>query len=493
MATLDLRKSRRFLRALVTAVLVAILALGVRGALTLLRASVDALPSGGLELAALAAALAVFLAGLLGGVVQLARLAGSRGSRQPIAPEVATLAQAALTDSLTGLRNHRAFHEDLRREISRRNRTGAPFSLLMIDLNGLKQVNDTFGHQAGDERIKAVADAIRATVRGHDCGYRVGGDEFMVILPAERAWGALNVANRLHSEVAARGTASVTVGIAESTVTESKDTLVKRSDLALYEAKRCHLGTVVFSPELEPQRDEPAPEETRHVQELIAAALARAVDAKDAGTRNHCETVGALSAMIGERLGLPAERLRKLRLAGLLHDVGKIGISDSILQKPGPLSDREWEIMRTHAGVGHNIVSATELEEEARWVLHHHERFDGSGYPEGAVAGEIPLESRIIFVADAFEAMTSDRPYRAGRSPEEALDELVANAGTQFDPACVAALCSIFDYVPARPLSPRPDEVDEVAARRSARAGREELAHAASDPMLKFPRTSADR
>src|SRR6185369_8221817 len=115
------------------------------------------------------------------------------------------------------------------------------FSLLMIDLNRLKQVNDTLGHQAGDESIRAVADAIRATLRGEDCGYRVGGDEFIVILPGERAWGALNVANRLHTEVGLRGTASVTAGIAESTVTESKDTLVRRADLALYEAKRCHL------------------------------------------------------------------------------------------------------------------------------------------------------------------------------------------------------------------------------------------------------------
>src|SRR5581483_5066643 len=158
---------------------------------------------------------------------------------------------------------------------------------------------------------------------------------------------------------------------------------------------------------LEPERDETPPEETRHMQELIAAALARAVDAKDAGTRNHCETVGALSAMIGEQLGLEPRRLRQLRLAGLLHDVGKIGIADSILLKPGPLSEKEWEVMRTHAYVGHSIVSATELEEEARWVLHHHERFDGAGYPRGSVGDEIPLESRIIFVADAFEAMSA--------------------------------------------------------------------------------------
>jgi diguanylate cyclase (GGDEF)-like protein len=463
--------------------------------LTLVRSADAAWPASGVSLVSVAAAYAVFLLGFVGGVLQLARLAGSRKS-QPAhrATDVASLEHAALTDSLTGLRNHRAFHEDLKREISRRNRTGMHFSLLMVDLNRLKQVNDTLGHQAGDERIKAVADAIRATLRGEDCGYRVGGDEFIVILQAERAWGALNVANRLHTEVGLRGTASVTVGIAESTVTESKDTLVRRADLALYEAKRCHLGTVVFSPELEPQRDEQVHAETGHTHELIAAALARAVDAKDTGTRNHCETVGALSAMIGERLGLEPERLRQLRLAGLLHDVGKIGIADSILQKPGPLSEAEWTIMRTHAGVGHSIVSATELEEEARWVLHHHERFDGAGYPSGVTGDKIPLESRIIFVADAFEAMTADRPYRPGRSPEAALEELASHAGSQFDPACVAALCSVFEFVPAAPLGVELADLDEVAARREARAQRDELVNSVRrEDALKFPRSSADR
>src|SRR5262249_43513959 len=158
------------------------------------------------------------------------------------------------------------------------------------------------------------------------------------------------VANRLHGAMATRSDSSVTVGIAESTVTESKDTVLKRADLALYEAKRCHLGTVVFSPELDPQRDDAErQEEARHAQELIATALARAVDAKDVGMRRHCETVAALSVMIGEGLGLAPERLRRLRVAGLLHDVGKIGIADSILQKPGPLTRDEWRIMRMHS------------------------------------------------------------------------------------------------------------------------------------------------
>ena len=472
-------------RALWAALTIVLVGLSVSGAVVLARRPDAVWPTSSFELAALSAALSLFLVGFVGGVLRLVRLAGSRRpGAAPLPARVASLEEAALTDSLTGLRNHRAFHEDLKREIFRRNRTGTPFSLLMVDLNGLKQVNDTLGHQAGDERIKLVADAVRATVRGQDCGYRVGGDEFMVILPGQRAWGALNVANRLHTHIATQGTASVTVGVAESTVTESKDTLIRRADLALYEAKRCHLGTVVFSPDLEPQRDAPEPAETRHSQELIAAALARAVDAKDVGTRNHCETVGALSAMIGQHLGLAPERVRQLRCAGILHDVGKIGIADSILQKPGALADDEWEIMRTHAAVGHSIVSATELQEEARWVLHHHERFDGSGYPLGVAGDEIPLESRIILVADAFEAMTADRPYRPGRAPAEALDELAANAGTQFDPSCVAALCSVFEHDPAVRLPCELLDLDRLGARRSARLQPDEPAGADDSEQL---------
>ena len=484
-------------RSVLATLLIAVVGpLAIGGAALVVRAAPNA---GGaasdVGLAAIAAAVAVFLVGFVAGVVRVARLAGSHPRPERSTSERETLELAALTDSLTGLRNHRAFHEDLKREISRRNRNGTHFSLLMIDLNGLKQVNDTLGHQAGDERIRATADCIRATVREHDSGYRVGGDEFMVILPAERAWGALNAANRLHAEAAARGhVVSLSIGVVESLVTESKDTLIKRADLALYEAKRCHLGTVVFSPDLEPQRDAPAPEKTQRAQELIAAALARAVDAKDAGTRNHCETVGALSAMIGQRLGLEPERVRRLRLAGLLHDVGKIGIADSILRKPGALASAEWEVMRTHAALGYSIVSATELDQEAGWVLHHHERFDGNGYPDGSAGEEIPLESRIIFVADAFEAITSDRPYRPGREPAAALEELAANAGTQFDPRCVAALCSVFEHEPSTSLGVVLGEQDELAARRVARAAGEELARAVGgDHTLKFPYTPADR
>jgi putative nucleotidyltransferase with HDIG domain len=172
----------------------------------------------------------------------------------------------------------------------------------------------------------------------------------------------------------------------------------------------------------------------------LASALARAVDAKDAYTHSHCETVAELCAMIATELGLAPERVAQVRLAGLLHDVGKIGISDAILQKPGPLTDEEFRVMRTHPSLGSHIVSAAELYQEAGWIHHHHERVDGRGYPDGLGGKSIPLESRIIMVADAFEAITADRPYRDRRSVSEALVELNRHAGTQFDITCLRAL-----------------------------------------------------
>ena len=380
----------------------------------------------------------------LGQLVATVHLLGYR-RRPPADPHVQqleTLAQAALSDNLTQLGNHRAFQADIKRETERRNQHGSCFSVIMLDLDGLKQTNDTWGHHAGDERIRAVADALRATLREDDSAYRTGGDEFMVLLPNARAWGAMTFVQRLQTEVSKRHTGlGVACGIAESVGLESRDALLRRADLALYAAKASSRRVVIYSDGLEPTPLKPKLEdETRRQHRIMATALARAVDAKDARTRNHCETVSELCALIGRQLGLEAERIEELRLAGLLHDVGKIGISDALLQKQEELDDEELEDMRKHVSIGHAIVSAAELDEQAWWILHHHEHFDGSGYPHGLQGERIPLESRIILVADAFEAMTTDRPYRVKLSPEAALAELARHSGTQFDAACVAAL-----------------------------------------------------
>lgn len=349
------------------------------------------------------------------------------------------MTEAAFTDSLTGLGNRRAFDEEAKRLIRDRSTSGKALSLMLLDLDGLKQINDTLGHHAGDERIKEVGRLLRAVLRESDSAYRTGGDEFIVLLPGERAWGALSVAQRLH-ELAAEGRSSVTVGVAETIGLESKETLVWHADLALYEAKRSRRRVVVYSSELEvgPRVTEVRTDEGHTA--LVATALARAVDAKDAATSAHCETVSELSALVAHELGLDAEHVGRVRLAGLLHDVGKIGIPDAVLRKEAPLDPAEGDVIRTHPVVGESIVESAGLPEEARWIRHHHERLDGTGYPDRLGVEAIPLESRIIFVADVFEAITADRPYRKARSADEALAELERNAGTWFDPSCVAAV-----------------------------------------------------
>lgn len=198
---------------------------------------------------------------------------------------------------------------------------------------------------------------------------------------------------------------------------------------------------MLFTPGMARPDMSDADEEQRH-RGTLASALARAVDAKDSYTRSHSETVAELCALIATNLGLDSSHVASVRLAGLVHDVGKIGVPDVILQKPAKLEPSEYEIIKAHSALGHKILNGTDLSREAPWVLHHHERLDGGGYPGGLAYEEIPLESRIIHVADAFEAMTSDRPYRRGMPQEDALAELRKHAGRQFDPRCVDALLS---------------------------------------------------
>src|SRR5581483_1972852 len=359
--------------------------------------------------------------------------------------QVEQLAVQARTDSLTQLGNHRAFHDDLSAAIAARSELGQPFTLMAIDLDGLKRINDTKGHPAGDAHIKTVAKCLRSVVDAEGTVYRTGGDEFMVILPGRRNWHGLTLAYKIdQSTKSATGSRAVSIGLTESLRTEPKHLLVRQADVALYEAKRTRLSAVTYHPGLGVTEESPDAGGPSREQRTLAAALARAVDAKDVGTRSHSETVAQLCVAIGQRLGIPPAELERLRLAGLLHDVGKIGVADAILQKPDELVPDEQFAMTEHVEVGQSILLAAELPIEAFWVLHHHERFDGSGYPSGLAGADIPIQSRIIAVADAYEAMTGTRPYRQGGVPaEDALVELRSHAGTQFDPVCVDALVEV--------------------------------------------------
>jgi diguanylate cyclase (GGDEF)-like protein len=354
------------------------------------------------------------------------------------------LAAQARTDTLTRLGNRRAFEDDLGTTIASRAETAQPFTLLALDLDGLKKINDRNGHPAGDVQIRKVAECLNEVVGGDGGVYRTGGDEFMVILPGRRAWHGLNLAARIDQVTRARtGGRAVSIGLTESIGSEGRHLLMNQADIALYEAKRTRLSAVAYHPGLSPAVDGNRDDLPSHEQRALAAALARAVDAKDAGTRSHSETVAQLCVAIGERLGIEPTGLERLRLAGLLHDVGKIGVADAILQKPDSLAPDELSAMTEHVEIGHAILLAAELPIEAHWVLHHHERIDGGGYPTGLPGTSIPVESRIIAVADAFEAMSGTRAYREAVSVEEAIVELQANSGTQFDARCVDALVEV--------------------------------------------------
>jgi diguanylate cyclase (GGDEF)-like protein len=383
--------------------------------------------------------------------VQIARrLAGLRlAIENP--REIERLHDAAHTDSLTGLGNHRTFYSHLAREIKRRAKVGSTFSLLAIDLDGLKRVNDEQGHLAGDEYIKTVAHAIRMEVDRIGSIYRTGGDEFMALLPNRRAWSALAIAHNIQrAATEATGQRALSVGVTESANTESARALISQADIALYEAKRNKLLAVIYRPALEAsstaEGDASLPTPN---QRTLAAALAHAIDAKDSGERNHCETVAELSVGIGQRVGIPAGQLERLRLAGLVHDVGKIGLPDVILQKPGALESGERIELEQHVTIGHAILLAADLDTEAEWVLHHHERYDGAGYPAGLAGEEIPLASRVLAVADAFETMTGGRPYRSRLTTEVALAELQEHSGAQFDPDCVEGLAELLGHIGA--------------------------------------------
>jgi diguanylate cyclase (GGDEF)-like protein/putative nucleotidyltransferase with HDIG domain len=327
------------------------------------------------------------------------------------------------TDPLTLCLNRRGFEERVTAELEGALRAGGFVGLVLLDLDNFKAVNDHRGHAAGDDLLCWVVDTITRTVRPRDTVGRLGGDEFAVLAPGLDGDGALMLANRLRTVVAER--TAVTTGVACFPVDGvDQEELQRRADGQLYEMK--HLLGGGFG---------------GGRRELSwASTLARVVDVRMAVPSEHSASVARYAAGLAQQLGWGGADLSYLRVAAMLHDVGKVSLPDSILQKPGPLAPHEYEEIKLHPVIGAEFVSRVDgLSLIARWVRHSHEHFDGTGYPDGLAGEEIPLASRMLLVADAFDAMTSDRPYRTALPQEEALEELRQNAGRQFDPRCVEA------------------------------------------------------
>jgi diguanylate cyclase (GGDEF)-like protein len=351
----------------------------------------------------------------------------------------------AQTDPLTGLGNKRHFEDQLQTKLETSEQTRLPLSIVMLDLDNFKQVNDRYGHPAGDKVLSYVGSRLRESGEA----FRLGGDEFAIVLPGHGEEAARRVGDKLvrDLEVADIGvgdTVSFSAGVATFPQHGIEaDDLVRVADIALYWAKDEGKNRVrVFRPEMpmltQLQRLANDPDRTARLE--AAAALAGAVDDRDAYVGGHSQRVGDYAAAVAARLAFPADEVELIRLAGKLHDLGKLAIPEEILRKKGSLTESEREVLERHPQIGQNMLDPLGIEPVASWVLHHHERWDGSGYP-GNLAGErIPIGARIIFAADSFDAMTSERVYRAALSFAEAAEELRRCAGSQFDPAVVSAL-----------------------------------------------------
>ena len=350
----------------------------------------------------------------------------------------------ALTDPLTGLGNHRHFHERLQRELLSAEEQAQPLTLCFVDIDDFKKVNDRFGHPSGDRVLSQVGARLR---QGGEA-FRLGGDEFALLLVDHDETMALAAADSIVERIATVdfdhvGTVTVSAGLATFPMQgHGRDELIRLADSALYWAKEHGKNRVrLYRPEVvelsELKRLAAGPDKAARYR--AAASLAKAVDARDTYTGSHSERVGELAAKVAKRLGLNAEQVELTRLAGSLHDLGKLAIPEEILRKPGTLTDSERLVLERHPQIGFRMLDSLGVDPVADLVLHHHERWDGAGYPDGLRGEEIPLGARIIFVTDAYDAMTSDRIYRPKLSSQQALAELERCAATQFDPGIVAA------------------------------------------------------
>jgi two-component system, cell cycle response regulator len=339
----------------------------------------------------------------------------------------------ALTDSLTGLSNRRRLMSDLERQVS--SATGhEPRALMLFDLDGFKQYNDRFGHPVGDALLARLGRRLEAATGPRSVAYRLGGDEFCV-LAAMPEPGAIELMASARKALSDRGR-GFEVGASCGLVmipAEAGDvsTALRLADQRLYAEKGASKRAVASN--------------------QTAGALIQVLRELEPEFDGHLHEVATLAHQVGTRLGLTRSQLDELIRAAELHDVGKVAVPGSILRKPGPLDDSEWTFVRQHTVVGDRILSAAPaLSTVAHVVRSSHERYDGSGYPDGLTGDEIPLAARVVAVCDAYHAMTSDRPYRTAKAHWEAIEELRAESGKQFDPVVVAAFCEMMDAAAER-------------------------------------------
>ena len=400
--------------------------------------------------------------------------------------------EQAITDGLTGLKTHRYFMESLDREWRRATRSGQMFSIIMMDLDGFKQVNDRYGHLEGDKVLSAVANLLNDNVRQSNVVARYGGDEFALMLPEARTEQAEILAERLRANIeldrylSAHGV-TASFGIATFPLHgPTQEEILRVADSGMYLAKHqdgnrvrvaslsvasaqadwerqlleAYLGVNMkrmfstgpeaFDHYLKQFQQDVVLKGTGEVPSLLdtVTALANSIDAKDHYTQGHSQTVSRLAAQIARKMGLSDTAIEEIRLGGILHDIGKIHVPEAVLNKPGRLTPEEYEVMKSHPVWGSQILEPLKVKAIERirgMVRHHHEMVDGKGYPDGLKGDRIPLSARIITVADCFDTMISHRAYKPARSGNEAIEELHRCRGTQFDPDIVDAFVRSVD------------------------------------------------
>jgi len=402
------------------------------------------------------------------------------------------LASLSRTEQLTGMANRRHFENVLDAFYHQARRYNRPLSLIMLDIDFFKAVNDAGGHQAGDELLKQVANAIERVCRKADLPARLGGDEFAILLPETPATNAGEMAERIRSEVAkltvpikdTEAKVSISAGIADlnSGEIDSPDAMMSLADKALYTAKQLGRDRAFQAHDLYPasgMQGKPSVQMDvlrkkvmgldSQFKEVFVQGLEEIMEIlahRDPHMAAHAQKVRHYATLIAHEMGLPDRVIRRLRIAAMLHDIGMLAMPDSVLLWEGSLGEEQLKCVRGHPLLSVRIMESMEfLEQEIPTVRYHHERFDGKGYPEGIAGPAIPLTARILSVADAFDAMTSPRAFRDAKTVEETLAELRKQTASQFDPAVVDAMMAVAKQLGDKVLyAPSHENVSEQAA-----------------------------
>jgi diguanylate cyclase (GGDEF)-like protein len=385
--------------------------------------------------------------------------------RQRIVELEAEIARGVRIDNVTGLLTAHAFRGKLAEEVARARRYQRPLCLSIVEVDDFAAIETVHGFKTSDALLAAIGTRLQEITRTHDAIGRTGPAEFGILMPETDALEAREGLARVLLEIenvgeGIVGGVSASMGVARLDRALSAAGMIANARSACEHAQRAGGGQTALATDLQ----DPGEVAARALQRDAIVVLSVALSERDHYTGDHSAAVIEMSAAIARYMGLRAAEIERIKSAALLHDIGKVAIPDFILHKPGPLTDEEWTLMRQHPLIGERILSVVPgMSGVARIVRHEHERWDGTGYPDGLTGEQIPLGSRIILAADAYHAMTSDRPYRAARSHQEAIDELTRCAGTQFDPSVTAALIGYL-YGKRQGAALEPEESTDFAA-----------------------------